>query len=183
MLSNSKRKSRWSSKGFFGSKATNKVVVIERSSSNNRNENGVDSLGSSSNGRPEKTGIRSRFRHSGSKVLSFLGLSKQSGKSMFAVAVFSADSESQAAEDHRHPPMAPRSAKLQLQSPEMPRSYQRAQSVSVALSSAALRVFLLLELRGMEHLTQPLVLRYRKALVQAMRKTRRRSPVVQLFAT
>ncbi len=84
MLSNSKRKSRWSSKGFFGSKNPNKVVVIERSSSNNRNDGGDFSPGSSSNDRVEKTGFRSRIRRSGSKVLSLLGLSRQSGKSALA---------------------------------------------------------------------------------------------------
>lgn len=84
MLSNSKRKSRWSSKGFFGSKNPSKVVVIERSSSNNRNDGGEVSVGSSSNDRVEKTGIRARFRRSGSKVLSLLGLSRQSGMSSLA---------------------------------------------------------------------------------------------------
>ena len=84
MPSNSKRKSRWSSKGLFGSKSPNKVVVVERSSSNNPNYSGDVSLGSSSNDRGEKNGFRSRVRRSGSKVLSLLGLSKHSSESTLA---------------------------------------------------------------------------------------------------
>ncbi|KAI9873872.1 MAG: hypothetical protein M1830_010505 [Pleopsidium flavum] len=85
MLPTSKRKTRWDSKSIFGSKNASKVVIIERASSDNGHpDNGhpaaaVDlSLDGSSIDRPGKTGYRSRFRRSGSKVLSLLGLRKNS---------------------------------------------------------------------------------------------------------
>lgn len=170
MLGNSKRKSRWSSKGFFGSKSPSKVVVMERSSSNNRNDIGDVSVGSSSNGLSGKTGIRSRIRRSGSKVLSLLGWSKQSGESMSPVGVFVANSGSKAVEGHQLPPMvpAPASVRSQSQLPEMPRNCQRARSGSVALYSVALPVFPLLGWYATEHQIMPPLFRCSRALLQAM---------------
>lgn len=87
MLRSQKRKSRWGSKGLFGSKAAKKLGVFERSKDGQEDEisrrDGVVSTsldGCSIEDNPPKNAAAARFRRNGSKVLSLLGLRQNSGK-------------------------------------------------------------------------------------------------------
>ena len=87
MLRGQKRKSRWSSKGLFGSKAAKKIHVFERLKDGDEDgrskHNGVVTMsldGCSIDDGPPINAAAARFRRSGSKVLSILGLRHNSGK-------------------------------------------------------------------------------------------------------
>ncbi|KAA6413009.1 MAG: AGC NDR NDR kinase [Lasallia pustulata] len=86
MLRGQKRKSRWSSKGLFGSKAAKKIGVFERLKDGDDDgrpkPNGVVTMsldGCSIDDGPPANAAAARFRRSGSKVLSILGLRHNSG--------------------------------------------------------------------------------------------------------
>lgn len=89
MLRSQKRKSRWSSKGLFGSKAAKKLGVFERpndgqESARSKHNALIDmSLdGCSIEDAPPKNTTAARFRRNGSKVLSILGLKQNGGKAL-----------------------------------------------------------------------------------------------------
>lgn len=172
MLTSNKRKSRWGSKSFFGSKNASKVVIIERASSDNGNTDDAQhataveiSLDGSSVDHPEKTGYRSRFRRSGSKVLSLLGLWKNSSMSILDFEVCLAYVRTQVVE--------PRLLRMNLasgtslsQSPEMPLLHQKVQSVSIALYTATLFTYHPSISHLLSHCTQQTLLRYYSACLQ-----------------
>lgn len=90
MFRSQKRKSRWSSKGLFGSKAAKKLGVFERPHDVQEHarskHNGVIDMSldgcSIGDGTPKNT-TAAKFRRNGSKVLSILGLRQHSGKALF----------------------------------------------------------------------------------------------------
>ena len=89
MLRSQKRKSRWSSKGLFGSKAAKKLAAFERSKDDQEDgrskQDGVINMsldGCSIDDGPSKNAAAARFRRNGSKVLSILGLRQNSGKAL-----------------------------------------------------------------------------------------------------
>lgn len=89
MLRSQKRKSRWSSKGLFGSKAVKKLGVFERPNDGQEHtrskHNGAIDMsldGCSIDDVPPKITTAARFRRNGSKVLSILGLKQNSGKAL-----------------------------------------------------------------------------------------------------
>lgn len=89
MLRSQKRKSRWGSKGLFGSKPAKKLGVFERSNDGQEDARSKHNViinmsldgGSIEDGPPKDTAA-ARFRRNGSKVLSILGLRQNSGEAL-----------------------------------------------------------------------------------------------------
>ena len=84
-MANTKRKWRWSSKSLFGSRASNKVIVLEHASLHTlpdpREHNAVHmSLdGCSAEDVRYMMSVGAKMRRNGSKLLSIVGLQRSSG--------------------------------------------------------------------------------------------------------
>ena len=84
-MANTKRKWRWSSKSLFGSKASNKVIILEHASLNTladaRELSAIHmSLdGCSAEDVRHMMGVGAKMRRNGSKLLSIVGLQRSSG--------------------------------------------------------------------------------------------------------
>ena len=85
MFSNQKRQGRWSYSGLFGARATNKIITIEYSHTNDpvvQDVHGevVDRTIDHDKDTSPKAGRGSRIRRSGSKMLSIIGFRHSIGE-------------------------------------------------------------------------------------------------------
>lgn len=84
-MATTKRKWRWGSKSLFGSRASNKVIVLEHASINTQSDPREHSAvhlsldGCSAEDVRYIMGVGAKMRRNGSKLLSIVGLQRSSG--------------------------------------------------------------------------------------------------------